>query len=254
MASVVTSKFHQIPNALWERMEKLLPDYPSGPKGGRPRLPPRNIANGIFYVLVTGCQWKAMPRQFGSGSAIHTYFQEWVEIGVFECLWLLALEEYDELAGIEWRWQSIDGAMTKAPLGGEKTGKNPTDRGKLGVKRSVLTDGRGVPIGVAIEGANVHDQRLVQETLDSIPVSRPTPRPYKRQHLCCDKGYDAEAVRDAATKRGYIHHIPRKGVDNTARRHRHGKARRWVVERTHSWMNRARRLLIRWGRNRSPGA
>jgi len=125
MAGQATSKFHQIPDALWERMEALLPKYRPSRKGGRPRLPLRNVANGIFYVLATGCQWKAMPREFGSGSALHAYFQEWVALGVFRTLWRIALEEYDDLKGIDWEWQSLDGAMTKAPLGGEKNREKP---------------------------------------------------------------------------------------------------------------------------------
>jgi transposase len=110
----------------------------------------------------------------------------------------------------------------------------------------VLTDGQGVPVGVAVGGANVHDQKLVQETLQNIPVRRPQPTPRKKQHLCADKGYDAESVRRVAERRRYIAHIPKKGTDSSTRKHRYGKARRWVVERTHSWTNRARRLLIRW--------
>ncbi len=120
MAIVSASKFHQIPEAVWERLEPLLPKYERSPKGGKPRLPLRQVANGIFYVLVTGCQWKAMPREFGSGSAIHAYFQEWVGLGIFQTLWSVALEEYDDLKGIDWEWQSMDGAMNKSPLGGEK--------------------------------------------------------------------------------------------------------------------------------------
>ena len=125
MASLSTSKFHQIPDAVWERLEPLLPKYKRSPKGGKPRLPLRKVANGIFYVLVTGCQWKAMPREFGSGSALHAYFQEWVALGVFQKLWRVALEEYDDLKGIDWEWQSLDGAMNKSPLGGEKNREKP---------------------------------------------------------------------------------------------------------------------------------
>ena len=127
-----TSKFHQIPDALWERMEPLLPKYPPQPKGGRPRLPLRNVANGIFYVLCTGAQWKAMPSEFGSGSAIHAYFQEWVQRGVFAKLWKLALAEYDAAKGIDWEWQSLDGSMTKAPLGGEKNREKPDGSWQIG--------------------------------------------------------------------------------------------------------------------------
>jgi transposase len=125
MATVEASKFHQIPDALWERIELMLPIYKPSCKGGRPRLPMRNVVSGILYVLRTGCQWKAMPEQFGSGSAIHAYFQEWVQIGVFEELWRFALEEYEDLKGIDWTWQSVDGATTKSPLGGEKNREKP---------------------------------------------------------------------------------------------------------------------------------
>jgi len=132
MADTNSSKFHQLPDALWERMEPLLPKYRRSPEGGRPRLTLRNVANGIFYVLLTGAQWKAMPSEFGSGSAIHAYFQEWVQLGVFAKLWRLALEEYDQLQGIDWQWQSLDGAMTKAPLGGEKDREKPDRSRKVG--------------------------------------------------------------------------------------------------------------------------
>ena len=125
MSDGSASKFHQISNPLWERVESLLPIYKKSCKGGRPRLPLRRVVAGIFYVLRTGCQWKAMPAEFGSGSAIHAYFQEWVRCGVFRKLWQSALEEYDELKGIDWQWQSLDGAMTKAPLGGEKNREKP---------------------------------------------------------------------------------------------------------------------------------
>jgi len=140
MAVCCASKFHQISDALWERIAPLLPNYKHSCKGGRPRLPLRNVATGILYVLRTGCQWKAMPAQFGSGSAIHAYFQEWVQRGVFQMLWRLALEEYDDLEGIDWEWQSLDGAQTKAPLGGEKNREKPdrswqTGRQTLGVDR-----------------------------------------------------------------------------------------------------------------------
>lgn len=132
MSDGVALKFHEIPDALWQRIELFLPIYKPSPKGGRPRLPMRNVAGGILYVLATGCQWKAMPKQFGSGSAIHDYFQEWVELGVFQELWEFALSEYDELKGIEWKWQSMDGAMTKSPLGGEKNRQKPDRSGQAG--------------------------------------------------------------------------------------------------------------------------
>lgn len=106
----------------------------------------------------------------------------------------------------------------------------------------MLTDARGVPLGLAISGANTHDQKLVAETLDSIPVRRPRGR---RQHLCLDKGYDGAPVAREVARRGYVAHTRPRGEEQKARR-RGQRARRWVVERAHSWTNRARRLLVRW--------
>ena len=139
MAACCASKFHQVPDALWERVDLVLPIYKTSCKGGRPRLSLRNVVNGILYVLQTGCQWKAMPREFGSGSALHAYFQEWVEWGVFEELWRLALEEYDHLKGIDWKWQSVDGAMSKSPLGGEKNREKP-DRSRQARRQTLDAD------------------------------------------------------------------------------------------------------------------
>jgi transposase len=109
----------------------------------------------------------------------------------------------------------------------------------------VLTDARGVPIAVAIAGANAHDQTLVRETFQNLRVRRPRPSRRRRQHLCADKGYDAKAIRKSINRRGYTAHIPHKG-EELKTPHPHAQARRWVVERSHSWTNRARRLLIRW--------
>ena len=101
-------------------------------------------------------------------------------------MWRVGLAEYDELEGIEWEWQAVDGVMTKAPLGRDASGKNPTDRAKLGTKRSMLTDGAGIPLSVAVEGANRHDAKLLVATLDRV-VARPAPGEDKGDHhLCLD--------------------------------------------------------------------
>ena len=135
-------------------------------------------------------------------------------------------------------------------MGGKKVGKNPTDRGKIGTKRSVLTDGGGVPIGLAVAGANRHDFKLVEETITRIPVERPAPTLEQPQGLCLDKGYDYDEVRALLAEFGFTAHIRGRGEEAQAIKHEAGyKARRWVVERTHSWMNRFRRLLVRWDKN-----
>ena len=126
-------------------------------------------------------------------------------------------------------------------------GKNPTDRGKVGTKRSVLTDGGGVPLGLAVEGANRHDFKMARETIESIPGARPEPSPATPQGMCLDKGYDYDEVRDLLAEFGFTAHIRARGEEAKALKQEAGvKARRWVVERTPSWMNRFRRILIRW--------
>lgn len=110
----------------------------------------------------------------------------------------------------------------------------------------MLTDGRGVPVGIVIAGANVNDHTLTRETLDAVPVARPRPTKRAPQHLCLDKGYDYAAPRTLAEERGFTLHLRRRGEEIQAKRRRGAKARRWVVERAHAWLNRFRGVLIRW--------
>lgn len=111
----------------------------------------------------------------------------------------------------------------------------------------MLCEASGIPVGLVIESANRHDVKLTDATLKSIPIKRPIPTAHKPQGLCLDKGYDSDEVRDLAAEFGYTAHIRARGEEaQTIKRKVRFKARRWVVERTHSWMNRFRRILIRW--------
>ena len=130
---------------------------------------------------------------------------------------------------------------------GKKTGPNPTDRSKSGTKRSLLTEGDGIPIAVSVEGANRHDMKLVKSTLEAMAVERPEVTDGNPQNMCMDKGYDYPDIHELLAEWGYTAHIRPIGEKTSARERVPGyRARRWVVERTHSWMNRFRRLLIRW--------
>jgi putative transposase len=213
----------------------------------------RKAFAAMIYVLRTGIQWNALPREMGASSTVHDRYQEWERAGFFEELWRAGLLEYEELEGIEWEWQAMDGVMTKAPLGKDATGKNPTDRAKRGTKRSMLTDGAGIPLAVAVEGANRHDSKLLVATLEGLVVARPACEEEEgsKQHLCLDAAYDSKEVREELEARSYEPHISpadknKRSERKEARQHLGGRARRWVVERTHSWLNRSRRLLVRW--------
>jgi putative transposase len=245
-----TTTGFRISDDLWAVLEPLLPPHVNTHRfgGGRPRVPDRRCADAIFYVLRTGCQWEALnATELCAKSTAHDRFQAWVEAGVFLQLWHAGVAQFDELQGIDWQWLSMDGAMTKAPLGGKKTGRNPTDRGKRGVKRSLLTDGHGVPIGLTVDGANRHDMKLVRATIESLVVKRPAVTLEAPQGMGLDKGYDYDEVRATLAEFGFTAHIKARGDEAHELKHEAGKrARRWVVERSHSWMNRFRRILVRW--------
>lgn len=135
----------------------------------------------------------------------------------------------------------------QSPFWGDLVGANPTDRGKSGVKRSLLVEGDGGPLAVVVAGANVHDTKLLSATLDAIVVERPQASDARSEHLCLDKGYDNPTGRQAVADHGYTAHIRRIGEE---KRDEQGEkrypARRWVVERTLAWLSKCRAILVRY--------
>jgi putative transposase len=163
---------------------------------------------------------------------------------VFATFWRLGLLEYDGLKGINWDWLAMDGATTKAPLGGEKTGPGPVDCGKGGVKRSLLAEASGIPLAVEVAPANRHDMKLVTGTL--VKMMYASPLEDKASKLCLDLGYDYDEVKRMVQIAGFEPVILSRRNEKENKKQQKGRARRWVVERTRSWMNRFRRLLVRW--------
>ena len=128
-----------VSDELWGKIQGLVPPPPPRPAdkvfkrksgAGRKPMPDRRAFEAIVYVLRTGIQWKALPKEYGSSSAVHARFQYWAGAGFFLRIWQAGLAEYDGMEGIAWEWQSVDGALGKAPLATECSGRNPTDRGK----------------------------------------------------------------------------------------------------------------------------
>ena len=137
MKIIVEDDNWRIPDFMWEEIKLIIPkpidNHPL--KCHKSRIDNRKVMNGILFVLRTGCQWQALDStNICKHSVAHDRFQEWIEAGVFEEFWRRGLLMYDEVKGINWKWLSIDGAMTKSPLGGEATGANPTDRAKKGLR------------------------------------------------------------------------------------------------------------------------
>ena len=140
------------------------------------------------------------------------------------------------------------GAWAKPGSGGKKTGRNPTDRGKSGTKKSLAVEAQGGPLGVTIAGANIPDVQLLEETLDAIVVDRPPVTEETPQHLCLDKAYDQPLGHEVIEKTDYTPHIRplrESAEDLPPKQHRH-PARRWVVERTLAWLQKCRGILIRY--------
>ena len=147
-----------------------------------------------------------------SASTVNSRFQKWVQAGMFARFWDMALQDYDELIGLDFDWISLDGSLYKVPLGGKKTVPNPTDRGKGGVNCSLLTAARGIPVGGVLNGANRHAMKLTESNLQSLPPALEAARDAHRaagnkQHLFLDAGYDYNQVREVVAGLGYTAHI-----------------------------------------------
>lgn len=234
---------------MWRIVKRELPKPPKKRGPGRPRAENRAVVNGIWYVLWTGCQWKAVHRDwFGvSSSVLHERFQTWQEAGIWDRIMRRMLRFYARKRRIKWKWQAIDSKSVPSPLGGEATGPNPTDRAKRGAKVHILVDQRGAPLSIHLTGANRHDKWSVDDLIFSIMVSRPT----CEQHLCLDKAYDSADIHALVSDSNYHKHIAhrrRRGepIPVTIPDDKKHPARRWVVERTFGWLAKRRSIRTRW--------
>jgi len=243
----------EISDEFWEIVEPLLEPFKRQKSGGTKPLDFRTLLNGIFYVLKTGCQWAFLPSCYGSKSTVHEHFQRWTNAGVFAEMYRLGAGKYEELEGFQCDWQAMDGGLVQAPtrqstsLSEEGVGRNPTDRGKCGSKIHLLVDQQGMPLGVALAGANVHDSRLVTATVKgcALPASDPQATDEK-PHLCLDKAYDMKRVEIEVLSLGYTPHIRRIGEEKQQDDKGNHPARRWVVERTFAWLKGFRAIRTRY--------
>jgi transposase len=237
-----------VPDDLWAVVEPLLPQHRT-PRRGRPRLPNRAVLAGILFVLKTGIAWHHLPLALGCGSGMTCWrrLREWQQAGVWSSVHRLLLDRLHAQGQLDLTRASLDSATVASPCGGQDTGRDPTNRGKLGCKRHLVVDGLGIPLGVVVSAANVHDSRMFEAALDAVQgirngrPGRPRRRPLK---LHADKGYDFLRCRQACWTRGITPRIARRGVESSSTLGRH----RWVIERTLSWLNRFKRLKVRYER------
>ena len=231
----------EVVDALWATIEPLLPvrvdHHPLGCH--RQRIPDRLCFRGILIRLVTGASWvdiEAILDHQVSDTTLRTRRDEWIDAGVFDQLRDEAMAAFDRIIGLDLSEVALDGSLHKAPYGGEGTGPNPTDRAKLGWKWSLAVDGAGIPIGWAIDGANRHDVRLLEPTLDAIAD---TGLHLDIGTLHLDRSYDSGAVRGRLASRGIIDtDIQRRGTKIPGVKKQPIRlGLRWIVEATNSWLS-----------------
>ena len=194
----------EVKDAIWAGFEPLIPAPPrTHPLGcHRRRAPDRDCFDVIVVRLATGCSWEDAERLCGnkvSDTTARSRRDEWIEAGLFAMLSGEALAGYDKIVGLNLNDVSVDGSLHKSPCGGEGTGKNPTDRAKLGWKWSILCDANGIPIGVAIGGANRNDSVLLAPTLDDTAERGLL---IDIETIWLDRGYDSDATRERLVERG----------------------------------------------------
>lgn len=222
---------------LWVQFWALLgdderPEFVSDHPWGchRRRVPDRVVFEHVLSALVHGSGYERIASPGCSDRTIRRRVADWAERGVGAEALKAALAGYDQMIGLDLADISVDGSITKSPCGGELSGRSPVDRGKQGTKRSVATDGNGIPLALIGAGANRHDSPLFEPTIRQIPdMIGPLP---DQPCVHLDRGYDSAQTRDLLDELGYVHDIARKGVPAPIQ-----AGKRWVVERTHSWMN-----------------
>ena len=223
---------------IWQQFEALLPEREvSHPLGcHRPRIPDRVVFEKLVQVLVFGCAYQRIADETCSATTLRDRRDEWIESGVMDQLREMVLEAYDRFIGLEVAELAIDCCITKAPCGGEKAGRNPVDRGKQGIKRSMAVGERGIPLGATIAPANRHDSPLLVPTLDAVAETLGSVPEGSSVHL--DRGYDSALTRERVKDRGLSWEISKKGKPAPL-----WATCRWVVERTSSWHNAHKKLV-----------
>ncbi len=231
----------EVVDTVWAAVAPRLPVHAENHPLGchRPRVPDRDCFEVMLVRLVTGCSWEDAERLCHnkvSDTTARARRDEWVEAGVFDAVVGEALCAYDKIIGLDLSEVAVDGSLHKAPAGGEGTGKNPTDRAKLGWKWSVLTDKHGIPLGWVGDGANRNDSILLDATLAAVAGHGLLD---DVGTIWLDRGYDSTTTRERLAERGITDAV-------IAKRRRRGDSEpkknqpmglRWPVERTNSWLS-----------------
>ncbi|WP_344500903.1 IS5 family transposase [Streptomyces enissocaesilis] len=237
-----------VPDGLWEIAEPLIPPARVRPQGGGvANIDDEAVFAAIIYVLVSGCAWRALPPCFGaSKSTVHRRFLIWSRAGVWGRLHQKVLELLDGHGLVDLSRAVLNSAHVRAKKGGELAGPSPVDRGKPGSKMHVLSDAAGLPLRVGLSAANTHDSQALKPMLSHFHMGHELhAADSKPQRLHADKAYDIPELRKWLWGKRIGVRIARKGIESSERLGR----RRWVIERTMSWLTGYHRLNHRYERH-----
>ena len=231
MPAVPSSLFEPI----WDQFSALLPQReefdPTHPLGcHRRRIPDKTVFVLVVEALVHGSGYERVATAECSDWTIRDRLKQWSRLGLAHQLHRIALAGYDTMIGLDLDDLAVDGCHTKAPCRGDKAGPSPVDRAKQGRKRSTLVDGEGIPLGLASSGANRHDSKLLEPTIEAAQGQVGALPEKARVHL--DSAYDGQPSRQVLEDHLLVGEIAAKGVPAPVQ-----VGKRWVVERTQSWMN-----------------
>lgn len=237
-----------ISDELWSLIEPQLPPERPKPYGRKP-VPRRKALTGILFVLKTGIPWEHLPQEMGCGSGMTCWrrLRDWQQAGVWDHVLRVCLDHLGQQDRIDWSRAAVDSSSVPAKRRGEKTGPNPTDRGRPGSKHHIIVDRHGIPLAPPVlTPANEHDSVNLDRIIDSVrPIRRRRGRPRRRPaKLHADKAYDHRVCRIVCRLRSIQPRIARRGIESSQKLGRF----RWVVERTLAWLHRFRRLAVRYER------
>ena len=204
---------------------------------GRKKVCPEFVLDKLLYVLWTGCPWRALPLDKASYQTVHRHFIAWSQKNIFKEAYTIAYKLQSRPVRRNLRFRCIDASFVKNIYGQDCIGRNPTDRGRSATKLSALVDQDGLPLSLVFFPANCHDVHTVESTL-SMTIKTGS----KSYPLYADKGYDSRAVRRTIAAHGYIDRVGKRRTVV----HRVVNRRRNIVERFFSWLDKSRRLLVRY--------
>ncbi len=235
---------NMISDSVWNEIKDLIPTKKIAV--GRPEWDNRKTLEGIFLIVKTGMQWKFLPKELGKVSTVHGKFRRWIKNGVFEKIMEKAKKLYINSLDKPITWFASDSSHSKAPLANNWSGKNPTDRGKRGIKRSIIVDINGAPLAVYTGPSNKHDSKLFDQTFYNL---KPKKTGFAKI-MATDAAYDSQYARRLCKKYDFAL-LAATNIRRDKNKKKYNPSFRWIVERTFGWQSWFRGLKTCWTKTKN---